>query len=120
MARRAYAESSSTIRTSRGVEYEAFARITHRLKSAAERGKPGFRALAEAIHVNRKLWNILATDVASDDNQLSPELRARILYLSEFTRTYSSKILNEQMPVQPLIEVNTAIMRGLRNGKATK
>lgn len=111
-AQRAYAQTASPIRTPRGLEYEAFARITHKLKSASEGGMVG--PLAAAIHQNRQLWTLLASNVADPQNGLSADLRARIFYLAEFTNQHSRKVLRREATTKPLIEVNTAIMRGLR------
>jgi len=36
-------------------------------------------------------------------------------YLAEFTRTYSSRVL-AGASADPLIDINTAVMRGLRDG----
>lgn len=115
LAQRAYQSSAAPIRTPRSIEYEAFANATRQLATAARKGKPGFRDLTEALHENRRLWTTLATAVADSENAMPPELRARIFYLAEFTETQSRKILRGIAPVAPLIEVNTAIMRGLRN-----
>lgn len=115
LAQKAYATTEAPIRTPRSTEYEAFARITHRLNAAASKGRQGFTQLAEAVHANRQLWTMLATDVADAGNGLPQELRARIFYLAEFTNHHSHQILNGQAGPDPLIEINTAIMRGLRN-----
>jgi flagellar biosynthesis activator protein FlaF len=115
MAKTAYATNKAPIRTPRGTEYEAFARVTHHLKSAAERGVSGFGQLAEALHTNRQLWTMLAADVAEHENGLPPELRARIFYLAEFTAQHSRKVLRGDESVDVLIEINTAVMRGLRS-----
>lgn len=111
-AQRAYAQTAGPIRTPRGLEYEAFARITHRMKAAIETGS--LSTLATAIHLNRQLWTLLATDVAGPDNGLPTDLRARIFYLSEFTMQHSRKVLRREASAQPLIDINTAMMRGLR------
>lgn len=116
MAQNAYRQDAQATRTHRSVEYDAIARITHALKTAAQRGAAGFPDLAAAIHDNRRLWTILATDAADAGNQLPEALRARILYLAEFTRLHSSKALNKTASAAPLIEVNTAILKGLRDG----
>jgi flagellar protein FlaF len=116
LAQRAYAQASTPIRTARGTEYQAIVRITHRLKAAAQKGKAGFNELVEALHDNRKLWTLLATDVADPDNKLPKEIRARIFYLAEFTQLHSSKVLTGGVSVRPLLEINTAILRGLRQG----
>ncbi|MEM6899775.1 MAG: flagellar biosynthesis regulator FlaF, partial [Pseudomonadota bacterium] len=106
-------------KTTRDTEYDAFARITSRLKAAASKGRSAYNELAEALHENRKLWTILAADVASKSNSLSPDIRARIFYLSEFTQKHSSLVLRKEASVRPLLEVNIAIMRGLRQSMAT-
>ena len=94
------------------MEYDTIARITRGLKTAAEK-QAGMAALAAAIHDNRRLWTVLAADVATESNPLPRELRARILYLAEFTRVHSSEVLRNGASVEPLVEVNTAVMRGL-------
>ncbi|WP_322867090.1 flagellar biosynthesis regulator FlaF [Aquicoccus sp. G2-2] len=113
-ARTAYSQHGTPIRTPRGSEYEIFAKITHALRAAALKGRPGFAALATAIHDNRRLWTLLASDVADEANKLPKDLRARIFYLAEFTGAHSAKVLNEGASVAPLIEINAMMMRGLR------
>lgn len=113
-ASKAYAANQAPIRTARGAEYEAFARVTRRLKAAAGLGRPGFSQLAEALHSNRQLWTMLAADVAERGNALPKELRARIFYLAEFTVLHSRKVLNRQEDAAVLVEINMAVMRGLR------
>ncbi|MDU9003087.1 flagellar biosynthesis regulator FlaF [Sedimentitalea todarodis] len=115
-AHRAYSAASAPTRTTRGTEYEAIARITTRIRSADAEGAGGFAALAEALSDNRKLWTIFAIDVADKANPLPADLRARILYLAEFTNHHTSKVLARQATIEPLLEINTAILRGLRGG----
>ena len=116
MAQRAYAPNSASIRTLRGTEYEVVARITHRLKAAAEKLPANFPGLAMTLHENRTLWTVLAVDVADPKNALPKDLRARIFYLAEFTNQHTSKILANEGTVAPLLEINTAILRGLKQG----
>lgn len=119
MAHRAYAHSAAT-KTDRRTEYETIARATHELKAAAEQGDAGFPQLADALHRNKTLWAILAADVAGADNPLPADLKARILYLSEFTKRHSAQVLARQANVVPLLEINTAVLRGLRNGSSRR
>lgn len=111
-ARRAYAQTAGPVRTPRGVEYEVFARITRQMKSVANSGKLG--EIAPALHDNRRLWTLLASDVADPNNSLPDDLRARIFYLAEFTEQHSRKILRGQTTVEALVEINLSVMRGLR------
>ncbi len=114
LAQRAYAQSAAPTRTPRDTEYEAISKITHRLKSASARRETDFSAFVQALHENRRLWSVLATDVADADNALPNNLRARIFYLAEFTEQHSSQVLGNKATVEPLLEINMAVLRGLR------
>jgi len=112
MAKTAYSAPKQTaVHTPRAIEYEIFAQVTARMRSAERAGS--FPALAAALHDNRKLWTALAGDVAEDDNGLPDALRARLFYLAKFTTEHTSKILAGKEQVGVLVEINTAVMRGL-------
>ena len=119
MARTAYGASTS-VRTDRGNEYEALARITAALKNVAGMPKQHFPALAKALDDNRRLWTIIATDVADKGNGLPAQLKAQIFYLAEFTFEQTRRVLRGEASADILIEVNTMIMRGLRDQGASK
>ncbi len=102
------------LRPPRQIEYDVLARITHRLRDAAEQRAIGFGVLAEALHDNAQFWTVLASDVASQDNLLPKELRARIFYLAEFTHQHTRKVLDGDATVSALLEINVAILKGLR------
>lgn len=110
----AYSAPAAPIRTPRGVEYEALADITRSLKKASVAGRTEFRALVEALHRNRQLWTILAANVADPANALPPPLRAQLFYLYEFTTHHTAEVLAGRGDAGALIDVNTAIMQGLR------
>jgi len=118
LAKTAYANPGQPVRTARGTEFEVFARITRRLKQAADAGKAQFPALATAVYDNRKLWTVLASDVAGPENELPSDLRARLFYLNKFTQAHSRKVLAEGASADILIEINTSIMRGLRQERS--
>ena len=115
-AKRAYSAAKAPTRTPKDLEFEAIARITHRMISASKQGTKGFTALAEALHDNRKLWQIFRTDVISEDNGLPDGLKEQILSLAAFTTQHTSQVLARKAGIGPLVEINTAIMRGLRSG----
>lgn len=113
-ARRAYADGAAPTRSARCVEYEALARITRRIRSAAGSGPAGFADLAAALHDNRRLWGIFATEVADRANPLPEDLKARLFYLAEFTLHHTPLVLSGQAEAAPLLEINAAVMGGLR------
>lgn len=117
LAQRAYGESAVPTRTPRNLEYDAIARITHRLKLAAQKGKAEFSEFAAALHENRRMWTLFAGSVVDSNNALPDTLRAQLFYLAEFTNHHSTKVLAGKASVRPLLEVNTAVLRGLRDAK---
>lgn len=117
LAKTAYSTpKQAAFRTPRSVEYDLFAQITARLNAAARTGRAGFPALAAALHENRRLWTALAADVAETGNALPEALRAQLFYLAEFTRAHTSQVLAGKESAEVLVEINTAVMRGLDQG----
>jgi flagellar protein FlaF len=114
-AHAAYGGNVTATRTPRRQEYEVIARVTRALKSA-QSGEGGFPALAAAIDLNRRLWAVLASDVAETGNGLSEALRAQVLSLAGFADQHSSRVLAGDGSADVLIEINTAIMSGLGRG----
>lgn len=112
-AQQAYAPKTSVLRTGRSAEHQLFSEVTIRLRTSAANKTNDFAKFAEALHANRAVWTHLATQVAEAENLLSEDLRARIFYLAEFTAFHSNKVLRGEADIGPLIEINTAMMRGL-------
>ena len=115
-AKNAYSAANAPTRTAKNLEYDALARITRRMIAAANKGRSSFAELAEVLHENRKLWSVFEADLLSKDNQLPLDLKGNLLSLAAFTREHTSQVLSRKDTVRPLVEINTAIMRGLRSG----
>lgn len=109
-----YNDVSASVKTPRQIEYQAFAAITKKLGRSAQNGQADFPSFAEALHDNLRLWSILATDVAMEGNPLPKLLRAQLFTLAEFTRDHTRKVLRGEADANALIDINKAIMRGLR------
>lgn len=110
----AYARPEAPARTARNIEYDLLARTTHQLKVSWAQRKADFPGFAAALNDNQRLWSTLAADVAEPDNGLPPQLRAQLFYLYQFTAEYSRKVLDNAASVEVLVDINTAVMRGLR------
>jgi flagellar biosynthesis activator protein FlaF len=113
LAMLAYAPTTSPMRSDRSMEHQVMADITSRLSSASGAGAVDFPRLASALHDNRRLWTVLASEVSQADNLLPADLRARIFFLSEYTAFHTSRVLRGEADVASLIEINTAVLRGL-------
>jgi flagellar biosynthesis activator protein FlaF len=114
-ARSAYGAHAPTIKTPRDIEYDILARITGQLqKAAADTGPAAFPGLAAAMHENCRLWGAFAVDLADAGNQFPQDLRARLYYLAEFVLQHTPKVLAGTARADALVDINLAVMRGLR------
>ena len=114
LAQTAYQDAQSVVVSGRDLEYRVFARATRGLTDRPRSGPTAYPALVEALQFNTTLWSVLAQDVASENNGLSKELRGQIFYLYEFVRHHSKEVRKGVADVGPLVDVNRAVMRGLR------
>jgi len=114
-ALRGYADNSGSTRSDRRREYDVIARVTQELRDGAVQRKTNFGLFAEALHRNQRLWTALVVDIADVANPLPKELKARIVYLAEFTSQHTGKVLRENASVMPLLEINMAVLRGLKH-----
>lgn len=114
MALRGYADNAASTRNDRRTEYDVIARVTKDLRDKAMTAKTDFPGYAEALHRNQQLWTALMVDLSDDANPLPDDLKARLAYLADFTRHHTGKILRDNASVMPLLEINMAVMRGLK------
>ncbi|KIC20655.1 flagellar biosynthesis regulator FlaF [Leisingera sp. ANG-Vp] len=115
-AKSAYSAAKAPTRTAKNFEYEVMARVTRRMVAAAQKGQSNFPEFVQALNDNRKLWSIFTADLATPGNPLPAELKGSLFELAIFTRQHTSKVLQRKADIRPLVEINTAIMRGLRGG----
>ena len=113
-ARAGYGQREAPVRTDRSHEYDLLARCTQHLSAAWAHRKDNFAGLATALTENLQLWSALAADVAEAGNGLPAPLRAQLFYLYEFTAGHTRSVLDERGSVEVLVDINTAVMRGLR------
>ena len=97
----------------RDVEYQVFCKVTGALNRAAA-DPVDVSELATALNENLTLWRTIALDVIDADNGLPASLRAQLFYLFEFTQAHTPKILRREADVSALVDINTAIIRGLK------
>ena len=113
-AKEGYGRNAVPIKSHRSAEYEAIAKISHRLRAAALKKDKHYPEFVEALSDNGRLWTTLAVDLAQPENALPKELRARLFWLAEFTAHETTRILRNEGDVSILIEINAAVLQGLR------
>ncbi len=113
----AYGSAQNAALTPRQAEYRIFARVTHGLADAgaAASDEPGsFARLAAAANENLRLWFALAEDLAGEANGLPDELRAGLIALAGFVERETPRVVSREIPPGVLVDVNLAVMKGLR------
>ena len=105
--------SPFSIKSNIETEVELLLDITRKLRSSELDRRNEFSSFANAIYKNRKIWTIFASNVTHSENKLPADLKANIFYLSEFVHVYSQRVLKDELDIDPLIEVNAAVLRGL-------
>lgn len=107
-----YGSAMSPVRDARSAEAAVLRRITGRMALAS--GPSGSHPqLVAALQDNRRFWNQAAMDLFSDDNGLPQQLRATLLSLAAFTGTHTTRCLSGAATPEPLVAINTAVIRGL-------
>ncbi|WP_342077338.1 flagellar biosynthesis regulator FlaF [Yoonia sp. SS1-5] len=115
-ARQAYAPTQVSVRSERSIEAQLISQITARLRKTSQGAGASYPQMVTALHENRRMWITMAASVADKDNSLPQELRAQLFYLAEFTEHHTRNVIRGTADVGPLIEINTAVIRGL-NGR---
>ena len=116
LAFKAYGEVKQRTAGERNIEFELFQQITEALEHVARSEDVAPALWADAIHRNLQLWSALAVDLLHPGNALPDEVKKSLLYLSEFVRQSSMKILSGTGELADLIEINRTIMGGMMSG----
>lgn len=101
------------------IEYQVFCKVTRELTQARNLDS-SFPAFVQAVHRNRELWSILMNDCVTPENILPGTVKTAVISLSLWVDSYSSKAIQENASLDPLIEVNQTIMKGLLAGNQKK
>lgn len=114
MARRGYTSTQKQVASETELELKIFLEITGRLIAADPKEIGGFAELAEALTDNARLWNLLFLDMTHETNTLPLELKNGLIYLAEFTRLHTQKVLQGEATHDILVEINKSIIAGKR------
>ncbi len=102
-----YQKASDAGISGRETECAAFRLINREL--AAGEGVARTRAIGR----NHTLWSILVKDLALAENALPVGMKTHLIGLGLWAMRYSTLALLRDLPVQPLIDVNTNVLDGL-------
>ncbi|MTH76107.1 hypothetical protein GL286_00015 [Paracoccus aestuariivivens] len=94
------------------MEYDAFSLVTRELVKSP-RECADIRTIS-AISRNNELWTFLGAALADPSNQLRDDLKSGLMSLSAFVLRHGHNVLVGRGNTNVLIDINMAIMRGLR------
>lgn len=113
-----YAHPARPLKTPRDIEYDLMAGITGRLQAALPHAKGRISpALATALHENSRMWAAFATDLGHPDNAFPQDLRSKLFSLAGFTLEHTARVLTGESTCDVLVDINMAVMRGLRGSR---
>ncbi len=112
-AEHGYAHMRRQTSSPRAIERSVLMRAANDLAAADPDTLEGYKALAEAVRRNTKIWSAMATDLACSGNGLPDDLRAQLLSLAVFAEKHGRKVLSRQADRQVLININRAVAKGL-------
>lgn len=118
LAFKAYGEVEHRTAGEKNIEYALFKQITEQMETVHRAEDPTPVEWADAINRNLQMWTILATDLMSEENGHSTELKGMLLRINEFVRRTSMHLLSGEGDIADLIEVNQTIMQGLQGAPA--
>ncbi len=104
-----YAERSIAYINPQETEVASFNLINRELASAKT---PAERI--RAIGRNHDLWSTLLKDLSQSGNRLPAPLKRQLIDLAIWSMRYSILATLKNLAVQPLLEVNTNILEGLK------
>ncbi len=109
----AYQAARARAETPRSAELRLLGEITGQMMDAEERGLKG-ALLMPPLHRNREVWNAFHNDCNDPNNGLPRELRAQIVSIALWVDRFTSDVIAGRERIRELIDVNRAIMEGLR------
>lgn len=114
IATRRYQSLGEHTRSAKDLEYDVILGVTREMSQNSAKSKTDFPAFVKTLNKNERLWIAIGTQVADPDNQLEPNLRARLFYLAEFVVHQTSQVLKGKAGIESLVETNVAVLRGLK------
>lgn len=103
-----YKQASQVTLSARETELAAFASIIRGLEEA-DTGTKRIRALGR----NHDLWSTLVKDIALENNLLPVDIKNSLITLGAWSMRYSTLAILQDLPIQPLIDVNRNVADGI-------
>jgi flagellar protein FlaF len=115
-AARAYQKTASRTASPRVLEANLLSRAATQLQHVRDAEHVDSTTLRDALHFNRKLWNVFMGSVAAQDNELPVKLRENIANLGIFIMNETVELMRQPdlRKIDTLININRQLAAGLR------
>lgn len=110
---RAYQETKRAFADPKDGERAVFERVTAQLREAAQL-QSRTEAFHQALLANRRLWAAVVADVGHPNNRLSQATKESLISLGLWVQQESTAAASGKSDLSALIDVNEAIIGGLR------
>ena len=104
-----YGRNAARSLAPREVEAAAFVFVNRMLTEASTK-----LDRIKALNRNHRLWSLLLKDVGLSSNSLPPVLKKDLVSLGAWSMSYSIAAMNQDHPIQPLIDINDDMIDALR------
>jgi flagellar biosynthesis activator protein FlaF len=112
MSLAAYKRVAQVTETARQTECRLLGDVCREL-NAVSKAPYDERRRREALDWNRRVWTTFMLDCGQAENPLPIRLRAQIVSLGLWVYRFSEEAMSTGADLQPLIEVNGSIIKGL-------
>ncbi len=112
MGARAYQRTMESIADPKASEAKVISAVTSGIERHAGEGRHS-GALKDYLVKNQKLWVALRSDLASSDNPLPTDLKARLVSLSLWVDRQISAFLAGDGGIEEIVAVNRSVVAGL-------
>ncbi len=111
----AYTQNTKANLAPRELEASLLLKAAAQLQTVKDDWENNYKSLDNALYYNRRLWTILASAMAEEDNQLPKPIRDNVASLGVFVMSHTLKVLAEPSPdkLTSLININREIAAGL-------
>jgi flagellar protein FlaF len=107
----AYTRANQVSRNPRAIEADVIRRVTRGLEIARDTGDR-IQLITSALD-NQKLWMLLLSDLANDQNQLPAGSRAALISVGMTVIRETQNNLDKKLDIDFLISINRDIIAGL-------
>ena len=112
-AEHGYSQTARQTANPRTIEQRVLMSIASDIEAPDPSTPQGYKQLAIALRRNTELWTAFASDIANPENTCTPELKAEIIKLADFSIRHGILVLRGEADRSVLVNINRTVAGGL-------